>query len=105
MTVPAPAALESRIEALTDADLARGFDAFRSKLSAAEVSYLGACVRCGLCAESCHYYKASPELENAPARKLDHVAAAFRRHATTAGRLLPGLVGARLLGLTGHAAK
>lgn len=92
---PAPASLESRISALTDADLARGFETFRSKLSAAEAAYLGACVHCGLCAESCHYYKASPELENVPARKLDHVAAAFRRHATAAGRLLPGLVGAR----------
>jgi Fe-S oxidoreductase len=90
-----PDALERRIEALTDADLARGFDVFRSKLRAAEAAYLSSCVHCGLCAESCHYYRTSPELENVPARKLDHVAAAFRRHATVAGRMLPRLVGAR----------
>jgi Fe-S oxidoreductase len=93
--MPAPAPLDRRIDALTNADLARGFESFLSKLSAAEVAYLGACVHCGLCAESCHYYRTSPALENVPARKLDHVAAAFRRHATVAGRVLPGLVGAR----------
>ena len=95
MTEPLP--LDSRIDALTDADLARGFDVFRSKLRAAEVSWLGSCVHCGLCAESCHYYRTAPELENVPARKLDHVAAVFRRKATVAGRLAPGLVGAREL--------
>ena len=87
--------LESRLEALTEADFRRGMEVFRAKLGAAEASYLNTCVHCGLCAESCHYYRASAELENVPARKLDHVAAAFRRHATAAGRVLPGLVGAR----------
>ena len=36
-----------------------------------------------------------PTLENVPARKLDHVAAVFKRHFTAAGRLVPGIVGAR----------
>jgi Fe-S oxidoreductase len=87
--------LEARLQALTDADLERGLAAFRSKLRAAEASYLHSCVHCGLCAESCHYFRTESILENVPAHKLDRVAAVFKRHFTAAGRWAPGLVGAR----------
>lgn len=89
------ASIEERIDALTEVQLRHGMEVFRSKLREAEAAYLNACVHCGLCAESCHYYRTEPALDNVPARKLDHVAAAFKRHFTTAGRLVPGLVGAR----------
>ncbi|MGV8039072.1 MAG: (Fe-S)-binding protein [Thermoanaerobaculaceae bacterium] len=89
------ASIEERIDALSEAQLRHGMEVFRSKLREAEATYLNACVHCGLCAESCHYFRTEPSLENVPARKLDHVAAAFKRHFTTAGRLVPGLVGAR----------
>jgi Fe-S oxidoreductase len=89
--------LEERLEALTEADFARGLEVFRSKLREAEASYLNSCVHCGLCADSCHYHRATPELENVPARKLEHVAAVFRGRFTTLGRLAPALVGAKRL--------
>lgn len=89
------ASIEERIDALTEGDLQRGLDVFRSKLRGAEAAYLNACVHCGLCAESCHYFRREPVLDNIPGRKLDRVTAVFKRHFTTAGRLLPGLVGAR----------
>ena len=73
------ASLEERIDALTEAQLRHGLEVFRSKLRAAEAAYLNACVHCGLCADSCHYYRTEPALDNVPARKLDHVAAAFKR--------------------------
>jgi Fe-S oxidoreductase len=92
--MPEPDDLDRKLQALTDDDIARGFAFFTSKLKEAEASYLSSCVHCGLCADSCHYYRMAPELENIPARKLAHVTAAFRRHATTTGRLLPRLVGA-----------
>lgn len=87
--------LQSRLDALTEADLQRGLDTFRGCLKEAEVAYLNACVRCGFCSESCHHFKTERIVENIPARKLDQIAAVFRGHFTTAGRLLPGLVGAR----------
>jgi Fe-S oxidoreductase len=68
---------------------------FTSKLTMAEVSYLNSCVRCGLCADSCHYSRSAPELENVPARKLGHIAAAFKAKFAVLGRLAPELVGAR----------
>ncbi len=89
--------LESRLEALTEADFKRGLDVFRAKLGAADASYLNTCVHCGLCAESCHYYRAQPELENIPAAKLEKIAAVFKREFTTMGRIAPGLVGAKAL--------
>jgi Fe-S oxidoreductase len=87
--------VEQRIGALTDADFERGLEVFRSKLRAAEASYLNACVHCGLCADSCHYYRTEPSLDNIPAQKLNLATAVFRRHFTVAGRLLPGVVDAR----------
>ena len=87
--------LASRLDALTPADFERGLRVFREKLRAAEASYLQTCVHCGLCAESCHYYRTDHELESIPAVKLDAVVSVFKRHFTTVGKTLPGLVGAR----------
>ncbi len=87
--------LEQKLDALTEADYARGLEVFQGHLKEAEVSFLNACVRCGLCAGSCHYHRAEADLENVPARKLDHISAVFKAHFTTMGRLAPGLVGAR----------
>ena len=87
--------LEARLERLTPADLERGLAVFRSRLGAAEASYLNTCVRCGLCAGSCHYFRADGELESIPAHKLEQVVSVFRRHYSAVGKLAPGLVGAR----------
>ncbi len=89
--------LESRLEALTEGDFKRGLEVFRAKLGAVDASYLNTCVHCGLCAESCHYYRTRPELENVPAAKLEKIAAVFKREFTTMGRIAPGLVGAKAL--------
>jgi Fe-S oxidoreductase len=87
--------LEARLDALTEADLGNGLAVFRGKLKEAEASSLNSCVHCGLCASSCHYYRAEPELENIPAHKLELIASVFRRNYTTMGRIAPGLVGAK----------
>jgi Fe-S oxidoreductase len=87
--------LELKLNALTDADIESGLAIFKSKLREAEASYLNSCVHCGLCANSCHYNRAAPELENVPARKLSHIVAAFKSRFTTVGRYAPGLVGAK----------
>lgn len=87
--------LDARLAALTDADLERAWATFRASLKGSEVAGLNACVRCGLCAESCHYFLTDRVPENVPAHKLGEVAAVFRRRLTAAGRLAPALVGAR----------
>lgn len=90
-----PDALQERLDRLTEADLGRILASFHGRLRDAEVSGLNTCVRCGLCAGSCHYYRTDGELESIPAYKLDQVVSVFRRHFTTIGRIAPGLSGAR----------
>ena len=53
--------------------------------------HLNACVRCGLCAESCHIYLAEPEPENHPGTKVGKVLRHYRRYHTFLGKHFPGL--------------
>ena len=46
--------LDAQLEALTEETLAKGLAVFREHLREAEAGFLNACVRCGLCADSCH---------------------------------------------------
>jgi len=57
--------------------------------------HANACVRCGLCAETCHIYQAEPERENLPAVKAAKVISHYRRYHTFLGRYLPWFVGAK----------
>ena len=57
--------------------------------------HLNACVKCGLCGETCHIYRANPEPENLPGVKAQKVSALYRRYHTWLGRYLPGLVNAQ----------
>ncbi len=58
-------------------------------------AHLDACVRCGLCATSCHVFLADPDPRNAPVAKVERVARLYRRQHTRLGRLLPWLAGAQ----------
>jgi Fe-S oxidoreductase len=87
--------LEARLARLEPADFERGLAVFRGKLRGAEASYLETCVRCGLCADSCHYFRADHELKSIPAYKLSQVASVFKRHCTVEGRLASALLGAK----------
>jgi Fe-S oxidoreductase len=66
----------------------------REGLDERTAAFLNACVRCGLCAETCHVYLADGQPDSMPAAKVERVARPFRRYHTLLGRLAPGLVGA-----------
>jgi len=57
--------------------------------------HMNSCVRCGLCAETCHIYRAEPEPANHPGVKVGKVIDHYRRYHTFLGRHLPALVGAK----------
>ncbi len=57
--------------------------------------HLNACVKCGLCGETCHIYQAEPEPENLPGAKAARVMQHYRRYHTFLGKWAPKLVGAR----------
>jgi len=57
--------------------------------------HLNACVKCGLCGETCHIYQAEPVPENLPGAKAAKVIAHYNRYHTLLGRVAPGWVGAK----------
>ncbi|MBZ5637767.1 MAG: (Fe-S)-binding protein [Acidobacteriia bacterium] len=54
-----------------------------------------ACVRCGLCGQSCHFYLADPVPENLPAAKVEKLASLLRGRRSLLGRNAPWLSRAR----------
>lgn len=61
------------------------------------VTHLNACVHCGLCGESCMYYKAMGDNRFIPARKVELVSSLYRRYCTLTGKIAPFLVNAKEL--------
>ena len=90
---------DENITALSDpAEVARtAREALRRAARGLAAYHFDACVRCGLCGESCHIYKTDPVPENLPGAKAAKVASFFRRYHTVLGRIAPFLVGARTL--------
>ncbi len=60
---------------------------FKQLLDRKTVANLQSCVNCGLCAETCHYYQATGELEAIPAYKLRLVKSLFKKLSTMLGGL------------------
>ncbi len=73
----------------------RALEVVRARLAARTAAFLSSCVRCGLCADTCHVFLADREPESTPAHKVERIARLFRRHHTLLGRLAPAFVGAR----------
>jgi len=86
---------EHRTGQLLESDLAAGLQRFRELWDDRLAASLNACVHCGLCADSCHYFVATGDPKMQPAYKVGLVQSVFKRYGTSAGRLLPLLVGAR----------
>ena len=61
------------------------------------VTHLNSCVHCGLCAESCMYYRTMNDDRFIPARKVDLVASIYQRYCTLTGKVFPALLNAREL--------
>ena len=80
---------------LTQGEINKALKVFENGGGAKLLTHLNSCVHCGLCAESCIYYKATGDDRFTPARKVDLVASVYRRYHTFAGKYLPSLVSAR----------
>jgi Fe-S oxidoreductase len=58
---------------------------------------LEACARCGLCAESCHYYRAEARLEHIPAYRAERLRSVYRYEHDFLSRMFPAWTGAKKL--------
>ena len=70
-------------------------DLLTSRLDGKLRSHINSCVRCGLCAETCHYYLAIKDERFIPGKKVDLVSSIYRRYHTLLGKYVPEMVGAR----------
>jgi [DsrC]-trisulfide reductase subunit K len=59
--------------------------------------FMDICVRCGACADKCHFYLGSADPKNMPVLRAELIRSVYRRYFTVAGRLFRGLAGAREL--------
>ncbi|HPT69890.1 MAG TPA: (Fe-S)-binding protein [Syntrophomonas sp.] len=57
--------------------------------------FMDMCVRCGACADKCHFYMGSGDPKNMPVLRGELLRSVYRRYFTTSGKLLGRLAGAR----------
>ncbi len=57
--------------------------------------FMDICVRCGACADKCHFYLGSGDPKNMPVVRAELIRSVYRRYFTAAGRLFGSAVGAR----------
>jgi Fe-S oxidoreductase len=85
------------MDRLSKEKIQQGLEVLTRGMDGKFFTHLNSCVHCGLCAESCVYYLADPQAKFIPAAKVDMISSIFRKNYTLAGKLFPGLVGARNL--------
>jgi len=63
--------------------------------------FMDICVRCGACADKCHFYVGSGDPKNMPVLRAELLRSVYKKDFTTAGRILGRLAGAKELDLEG----
>ncbi|MBM3325379.1 MAG: (Fe-S)-binding protein [Calditrichaeota bacterium] len=59
--------------------------------------FMDICVRCGACADKCHYFIGSGDPKNMPVLRAELLRSVYRKDFTTAGKLMGKMAGAREL--------
>ncbi len=59
--------------------------------------FMDICVRCGACADKCHFYIGSGDPKNMPVLRAELLRSIYRKDFTAMGKILGGMVGAREL--------
>jgi len=73
----------------------KALNLLQSKLNGKLLTHLNSCVRCGLCADSCHYYLSEKSPKHIPGQKVEVLSSIYRRHFTLQGKIFPFLFGAK----------
>jgi ferredoxin len=76
-----------RIRQLEPKQIRPALAEFKRLLDHSAAANLQTCVSCGLCAETCHYFQATKEVEAIPAYKLRLVISVFKKLSTSLGGL------------------
>ncbi len=73
-----------------------GFKDRRDKFRTLKL-FMDICVRCGACADKCHFFIGSGDPKNMPVLRAELIRSVYRKKFTTGGKLLGRLAGAREL--------
>ena len=73
-----------------------GFKDLLKKYRSLEI-FMDICVRCGACADKCHFFIGSGDPKNMPVLRAELLRSIYRQDFTTAGRILGSLAGGREL--------
>jgi Fe-S oxidoreductase len=57
--------------------------------------FMDICVRCGACADKCHYFLGSGDPKNMPVLRAELMRSVYRREFTRAGKIMGKMIGAR----------
>lgn len=57
--------------------------------------FMDICVRCGACADKCHYFIGSGDPKNMPVLRAELLRSVYKKEFTTAGKIMGKMVGAR----------
>jgi Fe-S oxidoreductase len=79
---------------LTEEKAGLALEVLRRRLNRQLEASLEVCVRCGICADACHYYVADPKPEHVPAYRAEQVRKIYRRLFDPLGKAALGWVGA-----------
>ncbi len=79
---------------LTDEKVALALEVFRHSLNRQLEASLEVCVRCGLCAEACHYYVSNPKPEYVPAFRAERLRKIYRSLFDPVAKVAPRWAGA-----------
>ncbi len=70
---------------------------FKEKVKGPIETYLDVCAHCGLCADACHPYVGTGDVEQIPSARAQQLEKVYKRYFTRLGRIAPRLVGAEEL--------
>ena len=72
-------------------------DILKKQLNQPLAAALEVCARCGICAESCHYYASEPRLEYTPVARAEKLRKIYRAENDFVSRIFPAWTGAEKL--------
>ena len=68
---------------------------FKTRTNRQHAFSFAACVHCGTCNDSCHYYVATGDPAMTPAAKMDKIRQVYKAQNDWLGKLVPGWIGAK----------
>jgi Fe-S oxidoreductase len=85
---------EEKIKNVKTQDIKKALQEFISRINFDYAVFLNSCVRCSLCAKSCHYYLTFNDLKSIPSYKLNLVIKVFKKYFSFTGKKASRWIGA-----------